>query len=108
MRISRKIRCGEIHKREIEASSRTSAELILHDADVFTLERTACSTSMNKRITSEARRSEAQRAERKYRSSPTLNTLLSDFRQLVWAHLGMKRSALQQRIRKLGIARRPA
>ena len=34
--------------------------------------------------------------------------LLSDFSQFVWTHLGMKRSTLQQRICKLGIARRSA
>jgi hypothetical protein len=39
---------------------------------------------------------------------PTLNTLSSDFSEFVWASLGMKRSTLQQRIRKLGITRRSA
>ena len=48
-----KIAGGEIHKREIEWSSRTSAELNSSCPGLFTLEKIACGRSMSKRITGE-------------------------------------------------------
>ena len=48
-----KIAGGEIHKREIEWSSRTSAELNSTCPGLFTLEKIACGRSMSKRITGE-------------------------------------------------------